>query len=140
MKRRVNFRPGWSSKSIKSPSIHSHLKDSTLLPPSSAISSNSDSKSYITCYAPATGNHLITLPSLTKEEIKEKITKAQIAQLKWKETSFSERRRLLSSILNWVVLNQKGIARTASRDTGKTSKFFSNFYSFCLLFFFLNSK
>lgn len=138
MTRRVNFRPGWSSKSIKSPSIHSHLKDSSLLPPSSTNSSDSDSKSYITCYAPATGNHLATLPSLTKEEIKEKITKAQIAQFKWKESSFSERRRVLSSILNWVVLNQKGIARTASRDTGKTSKSF--LLLFRLLFSFWNSR
>ena len=100
------------------PSIHAHLADPSLLPPSA-----SSDRSYITCYAPASAHHLRTIPSATKSEIGESITRAEIAQFRWRETTFGERRRVMRSLLEWCVRDMEGIARVASRDTGKTSEF-----------------
>lgn len=109
-------RLGWRSKALTSPSILSHLTDPSLLPPHS-----SKSNSYITCYAPASGHHLSTIPSASKEEIALCITRADFAQRRWSETTFAERRRVLRSLLEWCVRDMEAIARVASRDTGKTS-------------------
>lgn len=109
-------RPGWRGKPLKAASIHSHLADRSLLP----LNSPADAK-YITAYAPASGHFLSVIPSATGKEIAECITKAQIAQFHWRSTTFAQRRRVMRSLLEWVVKEMEGISRIASRDTGKTS-------------------
>lgn len=52
--------------------------------------------------------------------IKVKIRKAGDAQKTWKRTSFTERRRVMRSLLKWLVDNQDLCAKVACRDTGKT--------------------
>lgn len=113
------------SHSIKNPSIHSHLTDSSLLPPATSASASSK---FITCYAPASGGHLSTIPSATDTSIYESISRAELAQKKWKESSWAERRKVMNTLLVWCVQDMEGIARIASRDTGKTSACSSSFY------------
>ncbi|KAI5480677.1 aldehyde dehydrogenase [Pseudohyphozyma bogoriensis] len=107
--------PGWRGKPLKNASILSHLTDPTLLPSNKAASG-----SYITCYAPASGHHLSTIPSHSKAEIEDTIRRAESAQLRWRETTWAQRRQVMRSLLEWCVRDMEGIARVASRDSGKT--------------------
>ena len=83
----------------------------------------SDDRDYITSFDPATGLHIGTFLADDKDAIELKIQNAAIAQKKWKETSFRQRRRVIRSLLKWLVDNQDLCARVACRDTGKTSAF-----------------
>ncbi|KAK4053594.1 Meiotic Sister-Chromatid recombination aldehyde dehydrogenase [Microbotryomycetes sp. JL221] len=108
-------KPGWQGKRLQHPTISSHLSDSSLLP------SNVDkTKSYITCYAPASGYHLATIPSMSKQDIQLSIDKAERAQLKWQTSSFTRRRRVMRTLLQWCQQDMQTIAWISSRDTGKT--------------------
>lgn len=75
----------------------------------------------ITCYDPATSLHLGTFLADSGDVIIEKIQKAEVAQLSWRETPFAERRRVVRSLMKWLVNNKEVCARVACRDTGKTS-------------------
>jgi acyl-CoA reductase-like NAD-dependent aldehyde dehydrogenase len=79
---------------------------------------------YITCFDPSTGYHLDTIPADTELDIAEKIDLARRAWSKsrWAESSFGERKRVMRSLLRWVVKNRETCARVACRDTGKTSE------------------
>ncbi|GAA5903181.1 meiotic recombination directing protein [Sporobolomyces salmoneus] len=107
----------WSSTTIANPSIHSHLSTPSLLPSSGPGDSK---RSYITAYAPASAQHLATIPSATAEEIREKMSRAEEAQKGWKRSSWSRRRRVLRSLLEFTVNEMESIAKMASRDSGKT--------------------
>ncbi|GAA5827611.1 hypothetical protein JCM11251_001757 [Rhodosporidiobolus azoricus] len=107
----------WTSRTLPSPSIHSHLADPTLLPSDADTSSK---RSYITAYAPASAKHLATIPSLNEHEIRERIGRAEAAQKRWRNSSWARRRRVLRSLLEWCVREQEALARFASRDSGKT--------------------
>ena len=48
------------------------------------------------------------------------IAKAKAAQVQWAQTTFSQRRRVLRTILNFILDNQETIARVACLDSGKT--------------------
>lgn len=82
-----------------------------------------DSRKFITSYDPATGLHIGTFLADDQEAIELKIQKAAEAQKTWKTTSFTQRRRVIRSLLKWLVDNQDVCARVACRDTGKTSSF-----------------
>ncbi|KAF9503068.1 hypothetical protein BS47DRAFT_1374501 [Hydnum rufescens UP504] len=101
---------------IQNPCLHSHRLDSRLGPPSALPGYD-----YITCYDPATGVHLGILPADPVEDIMRKVELAKRAQLEWSQSSFSDRRRVLRSLLAWLVREQEIFARVACRDTGKTS-------------------
>ncbi|CAB4484181.1 Aldedh-domain-containing protein [Rhizophagus irregularis] len=75
---------------------------------------------YITCYDPATGQFLATIPAHTDDDVKEALKKARNAQQKWVKTTFAERKRVLNSLLNFIINNQEEICWVSSRDTGKT--------------------
>jgi acyl-CoA reductase-like NAD-dependent aldehyde dehydrogenase len=64
---------------------------------------------------------LATLPADSDHEIREKISRAGRAQARWKATTFAQRRRVVRSLLRWLVDNKDMCARVACRDTGKTS-------------------
>lgn len=109
--------PSWSSTVLPTPSLNSHLSDPSLLPPDAKPTPD---RSYITAYAPASAQHLATVPSLTKDEIRERIGMAVVAQKGWKNSSWARRRRVMRSLLAWCVTEMETIAKIASRDSGKT--------------------
>ncbi|GAA5924863.1 hypothetical protein JCM1841_006954 [Sporobolomyces salmonicolor] len=120
---RFNWQPpkeialDWTSQTIPHPSIHSHLDDPSLLPPTAP---NDSKRSYITAFAPASAQHLATVESLNKEEIAERIERAVLAQRKWRSSNWGRRRRVLRSLLEWCVREMEPLAKMASRDSGKT--------------------
>jgi acyl-CoA reductase-like NAD-dependent aldehyde dehydrogenase len=79
---------------------------------------------YITCFDPSTGYHLDTIPADTEFDIAEKVDLARRAWSKsrWAQSSFGDRKRVMRSLLRWVVKNRETCARVACRDTGKTSE------------------
>lgn len=81
---------------------------------------NHSNPGFITCYDPATAYHITDIQADTKVSINDKVEKARLAQLDWKMTSWSQRRKVLNSLKNWVTNNTEQIARVAARDTGKT--------------------
>ena len=94
--------PGWRGKTLHEPTIK--VTGSTA----------------IQCYCPATAQFLGFVNPTTPAGIDRIIAKAGEAQLEWAKTSFSQRRRVLKSILKFVLDNQEVIARTACLDSGKT--------------------
>lgn len=78
---------------------------------------------YITCYDPSTCLYLGTFLADDAVTIGEKIGMAGRAQHAWKQTSFPDRKRVIRSLLKWLVDNKEDCARVACRDTGKTSTF-----------------
>ncbi|KAF9349599.1 Meiotic Sister-Chromatid recombination aldehyde dehydrogenase [Mortierella sp. AD094] len=96
--------PGWKGGSILS---NPCIQDSTL-------------PGQIVCYDPSTGRHLGTIRAHTKVDVDQALAKARKAQAKWVKTTFEERKIVLQSLLDFVLLNQEAICRVASRDTGKT--------------------
>jgi hypothetical protein len=112
----------WSSTVLPNPSLNSHLSDHSLLPPSAKSES---SRSYITAYAPASAQHLATVPSLTRDEIEARIGAAVLAQQGWRNSSWARRRRVMRSLLEWCVKEMEPLAKIASRDSGKTRSSFS---------------
>lgn len=95
-------KPGWHGLILQNPSIK--------VPDSSAVQ----------CYAPATGANLGLINPSTPSGIDRVVQRATSAQLKWAQTSFSERRRVLRSLLTFVLENQESIVRAACLDSGKT--------------------
>ena len=111
--------PGWTSKPILHANLKSHLDDADLLPPI-----HHEERSYITSFDPATGLHIDTFLADNADEIAAKIRLAEDAQKTWCETNFTQRRRVVRSLMKWLVENQMACARVACRDTGKTREFF----------------
>jgi delta 1-pyrroline-5-carboxylate dehydrogenase len=76
--------------------------------------------SLIQCYAPATGQSLGRVNPSTADGIDRAIAKANAAQSKWAQTSFIQRRKVLKTMLKFILQNQEVIARVACLDSGKT--------------------
>lgn len=74
----------------------------------------------IQCYAPATGQLLAHINPTTPDGIDRIVSKASEAQLQWARTTFVQRRRVLRTLLKYVLDNQETIARVACLDSGKT--------------------
>ncbi|KAF9989627.1 Meiotic Sister-Chromatid recombination aldehyde dehydrogenase [Mortierella antarctica] len=74
----------------------------------------------IICYDPSTGRHLATIPAHTKDNVDQALARARKAQKQWQQTTFAQRKIVLQSLLDFVLLNQENICRVAARDTGKT--------------------
>ena len=74
----------------------------------------------IQCYAPATGEFLGFINPVTPEGIDRAIERSHIAQKKWAQTTFSQRRQVLRCIQAYVLENQEEICRVACLDSGKT--------------------
>ncbi|WWD20400.1 hypothetical protein CI109_104876 [Kwoniella shandongensis] len=109
----------WQGRIIERPNLFSHKDDESLVPPENG-KTGGDERYHITCYDPATGYHLLTLPLLSAEEVSAQISKAHAAQPQWAKTTFAQRISFLRSIKAWVLRDMAGIARVACRDTGKT--------------------
>ncbi|PKS09487.1 hypothetical protein jhhlp_004104 [Lomentospora prolificans] len=74
----------------------------------------------IQCYAPATGQFLGLVNPSTTDGIDRAIEAAATAQKKWATTTFSERRAVMRSMLQYVLENQEELCRIACLDSGKT--------------------
>lgn len=74
----------------------------------------------IQCYCPATGELLGLVNPTTQDGIDRAIAKAAEAQVDWGRTTFVQRRKVLRTLLKFVLENQESIARTACLDSGKT--------------------
>jgi acyl-CoA reductase-like NAD-dependent aldehyde dehydrogenase len=107
--------PNWESFPIPNASLDSHLRDEELRP-----SIDATGRRYITSFDPATGLHIGTFLADNEEEIRRKIERAGVAQQQWRNTNFTQRRRVVRSLLKWLVDNQELCARVACRDSGKT--------------------
>ena len=70
--------------------------------------------------SPTNGEDLGTERAATEEEVRECIRKARVAQKKWKETSFAERRSVLADLQKLLVERMEEIARNSVKETGKT--------------------
>ncbi|KAG8798360.1 Meiotic Sister-Chromatid recombination aldehyde dehydrogenase [Serendipita sp. 398] len=124
----------WTSVVIENPSLESHLMNSSLMPTArvpllmqgihhpGSKKADDDTPLYITCFDPSTGYHLDTISADSEYDIAEKISLARRAWAKsrWGESTFNERKRVMRSLLRWVVKNRETCARVACRDTGKT--------------------
>jgi len=74
----------------------------------------------IKCLNPSTGQLLGTERAATKAEVEDCIAKAQIAQKKWAQTSFDERRLVLQDMMDAVLVNAEDVTNCSSLETGKT--------------------
>ncbi|KAI0837942.1 ALDH-like protein [Hypoxylon sp. FL0890] len=74
----------------------------------------------IQCYNPATGQFLGFVNPSTPAGIDRAIAQAAVAQGKWAQTTFSERRKVLRSMLQYILDNQEQICQVSSMDSGKT--------------------
>lgn len=79
-----------------------------------------EGRRYITSYDPATSLHIGTFVADNEEDIAQKIERASQAQYEWSHSTFRKRRRVIRSLMKWLVDNQDDVARVACRDTGKT--------------------
>lgn len=86
----------------------------------------SEGRQWITSFDPATGLHIGSFLADNEAEIEGKIERVRLAQRTWKKTTFQQRRRVVRSLLKWLVDNQEVCARVACRDTGKTCQFHSH--------------
>ncbi|KAL5118198.1 Meiotic Sister-Chromatid recombination aldehyde dehydrogenase [Pleosporales sp. CAS-2024a] len=94
--------PGWRGRVLDKPSL------------------KVSGSSLIQCYAPATGEALGRINPSTAEGIDRAIAKAKAAQAKWAQASFYQRRKVLKTMLQFILNNQDTIARVACLDSGKT--------------------
>ncbi|KAF8477284.1 Aldehyde/histidinol dehydrogenase [Kalaharituber pfeilii] len=74
----------------------------------------------IQCYCPANGKLLGYVTPASSADIDHAITKATEAQLVWAKTSFDDRRKVLRTLLNYILANQDAIAQASCLDSGKT--------------------
>ncbi|KAF8638823.1 hypothetical protein AX17_001881 [Amanita inopinata Kibby_2008] len=107
--------PKWEAKPLEHAHLESHLENSEIMPPLGI-----PGKRYITSFDPATSLHIGTFLADDEKDIQDKIRRATQAQKKWKQTTFTQRKRVVRSLLKWLVDNQEVCARVACRDTGKT--------------------
>ncbi|TFK34820.1 Aldehyde/histidinol dehydrogenase [Crucibulum laeve] len=107
--------PKWEALPIKHANLESHLENPDVMP-----AMNVPGCRYITSFDPATGLHIGTFLADDEAVIQNKINLAATAQETWKETTFTQRRRVIRSLMKWLVDNQDVCARVACRDTGKT--------------------
>ncbi|KAG9054581.1 Meiotic Sister-Chromatid recombination aldehyde dehydrogenase [Serendipita sp. 407] len=111
----------WTSVVIENPSLESHLMNSSLMPTArvpllmqgihhpGSKKADDDTPLYITCFDPSTGYHLDTISADSEYDIAEKISLARRAWAKsrWGESTFNERKRVMRSLLRWVVKNRE---------------------------------
>lgn len=74
----------------------------------------------IRCWDPTTMEDLGTAKVDTPADVKDALRRARRAQHEWRRSSFAQRRRLLRTLLRFIVENTQTVARVACRDSGKT--------------------
>lgn len=77
-------------------------------------------KDKVNCYDPATMKYLGYLQTVNKDEVREHVKQARVAQSMWARSSYKQRRRFLRVLLKYILENQELICQVSSRDSGKT--------------------
>ncbi|KAI7545555.1 Aldedh-domain-containing protein [Hortaea werneckii] len=95
-------KPDWKAKTLDKPNIK--VAGSTA----------------VQCYAPATGQLLGFIDPVTADDIDRLVAKAAQAQATWSQSTWPQRRRVLKTLLKFVLDNQDTIVRAACLDSGKT--------------------
>ncbi|KAI9839707.1 MAG: Meiotic Sister-Chromatid recombination aldehyde dehydrogenase [Sclerophora amabilis] len=98
----VQCHPDWVDEVLEDPQLK--------VPGSSAIQ----------CYCPANGKLLGTVNSASPAAIDRAVEKATEAQRGWAKTSFGQRRRVLQTLLRYILDNQETVSLAACLDSGKT--------------------
>ena len=68
---------------------------------------------------PATGEALAELPSLSREQVVERVERARAAQPAWAALGFDGRASLMRDMRKWLVANRKRVISTLSDENGK---------------------
>jgi delta 1-pyrroline-5-carboxylate dehydrogenase len=110
--------PGWKGEVLEEPSLK--VCHCTFISLDTIDFLQVSGSSLVQCYAPATGEALGRINPSSTSSIDRAITKATEAQTQWAQTTFSQRRKLLNTMLKFVLENQEAIARVACLDSGKT--------------------
>jgi len=79
-----------------------------------------EGSSAIQCYCPATGRKLGIVNPYTREGIDRAIERASRAQEEWAKVSFAQRRKVLKTLLKFILNHQDDIVKVACLDSGKT--------------------
>ncbi|KAF2458369.1 Aldehyde/histidinol dehydrogenase [Lineolata rhizophorae] len=95
-------RPGWKGEVLDKPMI------------------TVEGSYVIQCYCPASGKSLGRIIPSTRAGIDRAVQRARAAQVEWAKTCFSERRRVLKTLLKFILDNQETIVTAACLDSGKT--------------------
>jgi acyl-CoA reductase-like NAD-dependent aldehyde dehydrogenase len=74
----------------------------------------------IPCWDPATGEKLGDVPVTSPEEVRALVARARAAQASWARTPFSERRRVLGRMLDYLIDHADELCDLIARDAGKT--------------------
>lgn len=74
----------------------------------------------IQCFDKGTNVPLGTVRAIPADEVRLIVSRARTAQEKWAKTTFSVRRKLMFSLLEYVIANQRIICETACVECGKT--------------------
>lgn len=74
----------------------------------------------IQCFDKGTNRPLGVVPALNRDQVKDAINRARAAQVAWGKSSWATRRRLLYSLMDFVLKEHETICRTSSVECGKT--------------------
>ena len=74
----------------------------------------------IPCTDPATLESLGNIPVTSPDEVKHAVEQARKAQALWAGTPFSERRRVLARLSDYLLDHAEDLCQTIARDSGKT--------------------
>jgi acyl-CoA reductase-like NAD-dependent aldehyde dehydrogenase len=85
-----------------------------------AALSSAEQRGIIECYEPATLRPLGFVPVTAPEALPELVARARKAQESWAKTSFSERKKVLGFILDYVLAHADELVDVVARDAGKT--------------------
>ncbi len=85
---------------------------------SAVIKGNNEIEEIIS-YDPATGEDVGRVPQMSAEDVNETIGRARSAFLKWKQTSFAERRRYVMKAREVILAELDDIAHLISAESGK---------------------
>ena len=88
--------------------------------PASPRGRQGQSRSVIECFDPGNGKHLGRQKATSTRGVHEAVAKARESQEVWKRTSFSQRRAVLTRMLDHVLDHIDELCRVTSRDAGKT--------------------
>eukprot|EP00744_Colponema_vietnamica_P005000 GILI01007384.1.p1 GENE.GILI01007384.1~~GILI01007384.1.p1 ORF type:complete len:595 (+),score=95.85 GILI01007384.1:32-1786(+) len=89
-------------------------------PAAEPLTPHSAGAGMIQCYDKGTNVPLGVVKAFNRDDVKAVVERARIAQVQWSKTSYSTRRKLLLSLLEYVIQNQRLICETASIECGKT--------------------
>lgn len=81
---------------------------------------DSSPRTTIECFDPATGETLGSVPAATPADVLAAVARAREAQRAWRQSSFAQRRAVLSHILDHVLEHADELCAEIVRDSGKT--------------------